>query len=151
MAAVTWDQLLETCCKNRATDILLVAGSPPSIRSWNDGWQLLQVPPLDADDLRRMVDERFPRDAQADSNGWVDVDLSYGRVWWFRAKALHFPNPTLLLISWLPRPPAGAIEGATCHHCALSAVVHTTEIRDGEQTEIHLCRDHAQQLGFGVF
>ena len=100
---IAWDKLLETCYR-RGTDLLLVPGSPPWVRT-ADGWRALQIPPLMSDEVRFLASEQFVgrEDWTGNADGFAFLDVKYGDVK-FRLMAYGFPETTFI-IATLKRDP----------------------------------------------
>lgn len=98
MATIQWDRLLETCHRRKASDILLIAGSPPLIRM-GESWRALQIPPFTAADIETMAKERLGATLEGESDGYAYSDFSYGDVARFRAMAFGYPSTRALLIA----------------------------------------------------
>lgn len=109
MASLQWDRLLETCCRRDATDLLLIAGSPPMIRL-RELWRALQVPPLDIAALQVLADERFGTRPDGEGDGYAYSDFRHDEAR-FRAMAFGHPDTRVLLVSKYPGDGRGACAG----------------------------------------
>ncbi len=117
MAKVEWDRLLETCIQRKATDILLVPGSPPLLRV-NDKWRPLVTPDLKPDALAELAAAKLGPEPTAREFGYFYVDFTFHDSTRFRLMTFGHPTPTLLVVSRYPEdghdtgtPPASAPHG----------------------------------------
>jgi Tfp pilus assembly pilus retraction ATPase PilT len=109
MPGIQLDRLLETCCRNDgATDMLLLAGSRPLIRI-NEVWRVVQVEPLQPEDVQLLVKDRFRTSPLGEIDGYTVTDFWFGKVARFRAMAIGFPNTTALILSRLREPPHSVV------------------------------------------
>jgi hypothetical protein len=104
--ALQWDRLLETCYRQNATDLLLIAGSPVMIRLV-ESWRSLQTDTLIPADIVAMAAERIGPGPHSTQDGYVFADFSYKNVA-FRAKAFGFPETVMVLIVRYPSRPPGS-------------------------------------------
>lgn len=113
MASLRWDRLLDTCLRERASDLLLTAGSHPMIRL-RASWRALSVAPLDAAAVQALAYEALGAKPDGEAEGCAFSDFSYD-VWRFRATAFGHPDTKLLLVAKYPskgedqQPPRAAV------------------------------------------
>jgi Tfp pilus assembly pilus retraction ATPase PilT len=109
MPGLTLDRLLETCVRRRATDMLLLAHTPPQIRL-ADSWRTLQTVALTSDDLTSFCNQIFTSPPQQSLDGYAAHDYLYNDVLYnnahpFRVMAFGHPNPTALILTPAPNAP----------------------------------------------
>jgi Tfp pilus assembly pilus retraction ATPase PilT len=101
MARIALDRLLETYHQRQAEVAVHVVGSPPMI--WiNQGWRVLQTPPLDAADMASIAAEIIGDQQLAPTDGHVAHDFWYGNVAYFHLMAFGYPQATCLVLSHTP-------------------------------------------------
>ena len=101
MATMAWDRLMETCVRNRGTDIVLIPGMPPFVRM-QAGLRQLMVEPVSAVDIAQMLLELSPPD-QLSPEGYLDFCTPY-RGDQFRVASFGIPEPRCTILALLPRP-----------------------------------------------
>jgi Tfp pilus assembly pilus retraction ATPase PilT len=104
MAALAWDRIMETCVRNRGTDIVLVPGMPPFVRL-EGGLRALSVEPVSASDIAQMLLELKPPD-QLNPDGYLDFFTPY-RADCFRVASFGIPSPHCMILALQPRSKPG--------------------------------------------
>jgi Tfp pilus assembly pilus retraction ATPase PilT len=116
MPALQWDRLLETCAKRQA-GVVIVGGTSGYLRT-DDGLRAFAVPPVEAPELRAMIDEMLrPAHEVEQVPGCRSVGVTYGPpVRRFRIDAVGDPEPVALFLTQLgPDDPPALRDGGGWH------------------------------------
>jgi hypothetical protein len=97
-SAAKLDRILETCWRQRGTDIVFAPNRRPLLRT-DDGWHELQTTPLSHNDIKALAEERLSSRVDGNEGVYSYTDFRYWDVATFRAIAFGYPETTLLVIS----------------------------------------------------
>ena len=99
MSALVWDRLLETLSRNSGTDLLLVPGSPPMVRTAQQ-IQAMSVPPLTEGDVAMLAEEMLSKKISGSADGytWLDFNYLHDSAAWFRIMAFGYPATRAVMV-----------------------------------------------------
>jgi Tfp pilus assembly pilus retraction ATPase PilT len=105
MTEIVWDRLLETALRRGATDLLLVPGSPPMLRTAED-IRAMNVPPLTDERIGELAEEMMSKKISGIADGYAFLDFRYlhDADAWFRVMAFGYPHTKLVVVMRLRGP-----------------------------------------------